>query len=148
VPDTDSPLQDSIEILHLEDSSLDADFVQRRLEAAGLRFRVSRAVDRQSFIDQLKSRQFDVILSDLQVPGFEELGALDTARKLQPQVPFIYVSGAMGDEVAVETLKRGATDYVLKDRLGRLGAAVERALTEARERRQRQQAEERAAGIL
>ena len=148
---TPAPRKDDgfpVAILHLEDSDLDAEFVRRRLDAAGLHFELFRAVDRDSFTERLQSGPFDIILSDLQVPGLAEFSALDLAKKHQPDAPIIFVSGAMGDEVAVETLKRGATDYVLKDRLGRLGSAIERALSETRERRMRQKAEERATTVL
>jgi len=137
-----------IQILHLEDSDLDADFVRRRLEAGGLHFAMHRVADRNSFLKQLESRPFDIILSDFHVPGLNGFTALDLAKQHQPQAPFIFVSGAMGDEMAVETLKAGANDYVLKDRLGRLSSAVERALSESQERRRRKQAEDRASSVL
>lgn len=146
---------DDITVLHLEDSDLDAAFVETWLQRSGLPVRVQRAIDRDSFINELRSKPFGVILSDYQVPTFEGFTALELANEHQPETPFIFVSGTMGEELAVETLKRGATDYVLKDNLARLPAAVERAVAEARARNQRlaaelaaQQANERAASIL
>ena len=82
----------------------------------------------------------DLILSDFHLPNFDGLEALALAQAACPDTPFIFVSGAMGEEVAIDTVKRGATDYVLKDRLSRLGPAVQRALREAEERRERRQA--------
>jgi PAS domain S-box-containing protein len=128
-------------VLHLEDSDLDAAFVRDRLAHAGLAVAVDRASDRAGFVAMLRSRPYDLILSDYRVPTFEGLEALDLARECQPDTPFIIVSGAMGEEAAVESLKRGATDYILKERLTRLPAACERAIADARERAERRKAE-------
>jgi signal transduction histidine kinase/DNA-binding response OmpR family regulator len=135
-------LSSSISVLHLEDSDLDAEFVRVRLERSGLAVAVERVSDRKEFVARLQSQRYDLILSDYQVPTFEGLAALELARIHQPDTPFLFVSGAMGEELAVEALKQGATDYVLKDRLTRLPMAVERALAEARERAERRKAEE------
>jgi signal transduction histidine kinase/DNA-binding response OmpR family regulator len=115
-------------ILHLEDSDLDAELVRDRLEKAGLAVAIELVSNRKDFVVKLQERRYDLILSDYQVPTFNGLAALELARAHQPETPFIFVSGAMGEEFAVETLKRGATDYVLKQRLTRLPAAIERAL--------------------
>ncbi len=130
-----------ISILHLEDSELDAAMVKRRLDRSSLAYTLDRATDRATFVALLASKTFDLILSDYQVPTFDGLEALSIAREKQPDTPLIFVSGAMGEDLAVEALKLGATDYVLKDRLTRLPAAIERALVESRERLQRRQAE-------
>ena len=115
-------------ILHLEDSDLDAELVRDRLEKAGLPVAIERVSNRKDFIARLQQQRYDLVLSDYQVPTFQGLAALELAREHQPDTPFIFVSGAMGEEFAIETLKRGATDYVLKQRLTRLPAAIERAL--------------------
>lgn len=128
-------------ILHLEDSDLDAEFVAARLQASGLEYELERAVDRTSFETALANRSFEIILSDYQVPGFQGLEALTMAQSAAPDTPFIFVSGAMGEETAVETLRRGATDYVLKERLGRLVPSIRRALAVAQDRRDKQVAE-------
>lgn len=133
-----------VSILHLEDSVLDAELVRDRLERAGLVASIDLVSKQKDFIARLKARPYDVILSDYQVPTFEGLAALELARAHQPETPFIFVSGAMGEEFAVETLKNGATDYILKQRLTRLPAAVERALCEKREKTERKNAEEEA----
>jgi PAS domain S-box-containing protein len=137
----------SISVLHLEDSDLDAIYVRERLKNVGLSVDVKRATDRQSFVKLLHERTYDIILSDYQVPTFDGPEALDLAREYQPETPFIFVSGAMGEDLAVETLKRGATDYVLKDRLGRLGPSIQRALFESQQRRERVKAEKSLRAI-
>jgi PAS domain S-box-containing protein len=132
----------TIAILHLEDSTLDAELIAQRLQRAGFAVKVTHAADRAAFVNHLASHlPFDVILSDYQLPDIEGLEALRLARELRPDVPFVFVSGALGEELAVDTLKHGATDYVLKHRLERLAPAIERAVAEARERVQRRRAE-------
>lgn len=134
----------AVSILHLEDSVLDAELVRDRLDRAGLVASIDLVSKQKDFIARLKARPYDVIISDYKVPTFEGLAALDLARAHQPDTPFIFVSGAMGEEFAVETLKSGATDYILKQRLTRLPAAVKRALSEKREKAERKKAEEEA----
>ena len=119
-------------VLFLEDSDLDAELVAERLSRSGLALAVERVSDRRGFEAKLAGARSDVILSDYQLPGFDGLAALALAREHQPDAPFIFVSGMMGEELAVESLKRGATDYILKQRLARLPAAIERALAESR----------------
>lgn len=135
-------------ILHLEDSALDGELIKDRLERSGLAVVIELVSDREAFTAKLTARGYDLILSDYQVPAFAGPDALALAREHQPDTPFIFVSGAMSEELAVETLKRGATDCVLKERLARLPAAVERALREARVRAEHRKAEERASAIL
>jgi signal transduction histidine kinase/DNA-binding response OmpR family regulator len=130
----------STAILHLEDSSLDAALIAQRLARAELVPELAR--DRAEFVAALSGgRHFDIILSDYQLPDIDGLEALELARRHRPDTPFVFVSGALGEELAVETLKLGATDYVLKHRLERLVPAIERALAEARERAERRRAE-------
>ena len=136
-----SPLR----ILHLEDDVADAELVHAALEAEGMACEVTRVETRAGFQAALAQR-FDVILADHSLPGFDGLSALTLARQTCPDVPFIFVSGTLGEEVAIEALKRGATDYVVKQRLSRLGPSVRRALGEAREREERQRAEAVLAG--
>lgn len=115
----------------LEDNSTDAQLVCRSLRAEWPDCEIVHASCNEPFKTALKEQQFDVILADYSLPGFSGLSALELARELCPDVPFLFVSGAIGDEVAVESLKAGATDYVLKDRLARLVPAIRRALNEA-----------------
>lgn len=131
-----------IRILHLEDDLADAQLVREELREAGISCEMVRVVSRSEFVAALEGRGWDVILADYSLPGFDGLFALGIAVELVPHIPFIFVTGVLGEEVAVETLKRGATDYVLKDRLQRLVPAVTRALREVEERRRRQRAEE------
>ncbi|MFZ5450103.1 MAG: PAS domain S-box protein [Thermodesulfobacteriota bacterium] len=130
-----------LRILILEDTASDAELITHELRQAEIDYSYRRVSDREQFLNALEEEKPDVILSDFYIPGFDGLEALVLSQAKHPEVPFIFVSGAMGEEVAIESLKRGATDYVLKDRLSRLGTAVRRALREAEERRERRQAQ-------
>ena len=132
----------ALRILHLEDDPNDAELIEAELAANGYSVAIERVTSRDSFIAGLQHGDFDLILSDYALPGFDGLSALQLARDIAPQIPFISVSGQIGEEAAVESVRGGATDYVLKQRLSRLGPAVRRALLEADERRKRHQAEE------
>jgi PAS domain S-box-containing protein len=127
--------------LHLEDSPLDADLIRARLVKEGLRPEIQRVDSRDDFAEGLRQRPLDLILADYSLPSFDGLEALELARVHAPDTPFLFVSGVIGEDVAIESLKRGATDYVLKHRLERLGPAVQRALTETLERVERRRAE-------
>jgi diguanylate cyclase (GGDEF)-like protein/PAS domain S-box-containing protein len=134
-----------LRILFVEDSEEDAMLVLRELERAGLAC-VSRRVDtRGGFVHELHDFEPDVILCDFALPGFGGLEALTIARQLRPDVPCLLVSGTVGEETAIESLKSGATDYVLKSNLVRLAPAVQRALRERDIRRARRQAEQELA---
>jgi diguanylate cyclase (GGDEF)-like protein/PAS domain S-box-containing protein len=131
-----------VDILLLEDSPIDAELIGARLDLAGIAHRARRVVSRAEFLAALRERRWDLILADQKLPSFDGMAALAIARAEMPEVPFIFVSGTLGEEVAVESLKLGATDYVLKQRLQRLPVAVRRALAEAEERAARRRAEE------
>lgn len=121
-------------ILILEDEAWDAALAQRLLASAGLNL-VAVVIDtKASFIEQLAAFQPDIILSDYHLPGFSGQEALQIAQDLYPDIPFIIWSGVLGDEAAVELIKQGATDYVLKDRPARLPSVILRALAEAEQR--------------
>ena len=123
-----------IRMLLVEDNPADAELELRELKRAGLRLE-HRVVDtEQAFRGELTAAVPEVILSDFSMPQFDGMQALALARELAPDVPFIFVSGTIGEEYAIRALKNGATDYVLKTNLLRLPAAVERALETARER--------------
>ena len=130
-------------VLILEDQATDAELAEYHLRQAGMEIDCLHVEDRQSFERALDTFRPDVILSDFGLPGFSGLEALDLARSRHPEVPFIFVSGTIGEEVAVEFLKRGATDYLLKTNLTRLAPAVSRALPEAAEHRAKLRAQER-----
>lgn len=128
-------------ILLLEDSPLDDELARACLTRGGLDFEMRRVENRAEFIAELETESYDLILADYSLPSFDGLAALEIARKRWPHLPFLFVSGGLGEEVAIDALKRGATDYVLKQRLDRLVLAVTRALAEARERSNRRRAE-------
>jgi len=124
----------SARILILEDEAWDANLAQRLLADAGLNL-VAVVVDtKASFIEQMAAFHPDIILSDYHLPGFSGQEALNIAQELYPDVPFIIWSGVLGDEAAVDLIKQGATDYVLKDRPARLPSVILRALAEAEQR--------------
>jgi two-component sensor histidine kinase/CheY-like chemotaxis protein len=135
----------TIRILHLEDSEIDAELVRGHLRRAGSAVRLSRAVTRDEFLDGLAEGP-DLILADHALPEFDGFEALRLARREVPAVPFIFVSGTLGEEIAIQSLRDGATDYVLKQNLRRLVPAIERALAEAalRAERERTEAQRRA----
>ena len=124
----------SARILILEDQAWDAALAQRLLTEAGLAFAAVVVDTRASFVEQMAVFQPDVILSDYHLSGFSGQDALRIAQELCPDIPFIIWSGVLGDEAAVELIKQGATDYVLKDRPARLPSVILRALAEAEQR--------------
>lgn len=131
-----------LRVLCLEDSPQDAELMEAMLDHAGYAVQMDRIATEQDYRTVLNSREYDVILADFSLPGFDARSALEWAVKHHPGLPFICVSGTIGEDTAVELLKQGASDYVLKDRLGRLGFAVRRALDNAREYQALQRAEE------
>src|ERR1700723_95615 len=120
----------SARILILEDEAWDAELAQRLLTSAGLSLTAVVVDTRVAFVEQLAAFRPDVILSDYHLPGFSGQEALKIAQEHYPQIPFIFWSGVLGDEAAVELIKQGATDYVLKDRPARLPSVILRALAE------------------
>src|ERR1700733_11161948 len=133
----------ALRILILEDEPSDAELVQRQLKSAGLDFAAVVVDTKAAFLRELDEFCPGVILSDLSVPGFPGENALKITRELYPHTPFIVVSGALGDEAAVELIRQGATDYVLKDRPARLAAVVRRAVGEAEQRAEQARLEAR-----
>ncbi|HEY8572550.1 response regulator [Phenylobacterium sp.] len=136
------PASREICILLLEDSEIDAELLAAHLTKAEVQFSLKRVVNRREFVAALEEGTCEVILADYSLPDFDGLSALNIARALQPDIPFIFVSGVVGEEFATNALKRGATDYVMKRNLARLATAVERALDQARERSDRERAEQ------
>jgi signal transduction histidine kinase len=126
----------------LEDDEADAELTKFALQKGGVSFSLSRVETKAQYLQALEQRPPELILSDYSLPGFNGHDALLLAREMCPETPFIFVTGTMGEEVAIETLKSGATDYVLKTRLSRLMPAVNRAMREAEARSQHQRAEE------
>jgi PAS domain S-box-containing protein len=124
--------QKPVIILHLEDSSEDAEMIAHQLESSGLNSDINLVLDRIDFIQAIKLIKPDIILSDFELPTINGFEALTLAKKYAPDTPFIFVTGEMGEEMAVTTLKAGATDFILKSNLERLLPAVTRALDENR----------------
>jgi PAS domain S-box-containing protein len=137
-----------LRVLILEDEADDADLIKRELGKAGFRS-VVKAVDTEhDFALSLQQFKPDVILADFSLPSFDGLAALKLRQQICPHVPYIFVSSIMGEDVALESLSVGATDYVLKDRLSRLGPVVQRAVAEAMERKALEHHQEIIRGIL
>ncbi|MDO8464401.1 MAG: EAL domain-containing protein [Gallionella sp.] len=126
---TQTTTQKELRILLLEDSQDDAELNERELHKAGIRFTAKRVDSRETFTHALKSFQPDLILSDFNLPGFSGIAALGIARHDCPEIPVIFVTGALSDAEAANLMNAGAKDYVLKDRLARLAPAVQRALS-------------------
>ena len=131
-----------LRILSLEDDPNDTELVQETLASDGINCQITRVETEADFIASLEQERVDLILADYSLPSFDGLSALKIARQGWPHVPFIFVSGTIGEEVAIEALQVGATDYVFKTRLSRLGPSVQRALREAEERIELRHAEE------
>jgi PAS domain S-box-containing protein len=134
-----------LQILHLEDDPGDAELVQATLAAEDLGCNVQVAATREDFVAALQEGGFDLVLADFALPAFDGMTALAIVREKHPDLPFVFVSGRLGEEAAIESLQNGATDYVLKNKLSRLVPAVKRALAEAEERAERRKAEEELA---
>jgi signal transduction histidine kinase len=140
------PVAMPLRVLILEDRSADADLMIHELQQAGFAPDCRRVASERDYVDALNvaasGAAFDIVLADYSLPGFNALAALAELKRRDLKPPFIVVTGSLEDEAAVECIKQGATDYLLKDRLKRLGAAVTRALDQRRERVERERAEE------
>src|SRR5260221_2526024 len=130
-------------ILHLEDSEGDCELVHRLLVNDGIDCDIVRCDSREKFIEDLGKKNFDLIFADCTVPQFNGQHALELACQHAPEIPFIFVSGTIEEDSAIESLRSGATDYVLKGRLSRLVPAVRRALAETEERAKSREMEQR-----
>ncbi len=137
-------MSSDVRILLLEDSPLDAELIERELKRTGLVFQSKRVVSVEDFTWALQTFQPHLVLSDNALPSFDALSALSLTRRVNPDTGFVVVSGTVGEERAVEMLKSGVTDYVLKHHLDRLGPVVARALAEADHLRTAREAAESA----
>jgi PAS domain S-box-containing protein len=131
----------TLTILNLEDNKADAELNEAMISARWPHCEFERVDTRANFIAALQRNNFDLILSDYSIPGFDGREALSLAREKCPETPFLFVSGTIGEDTAIEALKNGATDYVLKHRLMRLIPAADRALREVAERAECKRAE-------
>jgi len=134
-------MKEVLNILSLEDNQKDEELVQATLEGAGIECRFEVVESRSDFVSALEKGNIDLILADYSLPEFDGMSALKISQERCPDTPFIFVTGSMGEEWAVESLKKGATDYVLKDKLYRLVPAIQRALQEVEEQKERRRLE-------
>jgi len=138
----------AVKVLFVEDSEEDVELAVRALKHDGIEPAPRRVQCEEAMREALGSLTPDAILSDFSMPGFDGLSALRLARELKPEVPFIFLSGTIGEERAIEAIRLGATDYVLKNNMRRLGTAVKRALVEAADRARIRRAEEERARLV
>ena len=131
----------ALRILNLEDDPLDTELIHTTLIDGGIACEIARVQTRADFVAALEQEGFDLVLSDYSLPSFDGLSALQIRQEISPELPFILVSGTLGEDAAIESLTSGATDYVLKHRLERLVPAVRRAVREAEERIKRKRTE-------
>jgi len=131
-----------LNILSLEDSLSDFEIICERLLEEGFKMKISRVEKESDFSAALLNANWDIILADFKLPGFNAFAALRISKEICPDIPFICVSGSIGEETAIDLIKSGAVDYVLKDRLTRLPLAINRALQDASEKLARRKAEE------
>jgi DNA-binding NarL/FixJ family response regulator len=137
----DRDMDKTLCILILEDNLADADLIQFELEEAGIAFTAKVVMTEAAFVRELQESPPDLIFSDYNLPGYNGTLALIEAKRQCPDVPFILITGAIGEDRAIEILTQGAKDYIMKSRLNRLVPAVQRALAEAKEHRARREAE-------
>jgi two-component system, cell cycle sensor histidine kinase and response regulator CckA len=138
----------ALNILLLEDAESDAELIRRALRREGFDSRLTHVAGKDDYVRALVGESYDVILSDYRLPGFDGTQALAAAQRACPETPFILVSGTVGEDVVVDLLRDGVTDFVLKHQLARLGPAVRRALQATQERAARREAEETLAESL
>ena len=131
-----------LKILYLEDNVTDFELAEAILEEEQLLENIERVETRQQFQNTMENNDYDIILSDYSLPAFDGLSALKITQEKSPFTPFIILSGTLSEELAIDTLKIGATDYVLKQRISRLIPAIHRAVEEAEEKSKLKQAEE------
>ena len=132
----------SLRILMLEDVPSDAELIERELRKAEFVFSAKRVETRESFLAELKDFSPDIILSDYSLPTFDGVAALALAKEFYPLIPFIIVTGSLSEETAVECIKAGAADYVIKENLVRIGPAVKGALEKKRTLEEKERAEQ------
>lgn len=134
-------MENIIKLLHLEDNEADALLVQKMLQKANIKYEYTFVDNEEDYCNALLNKPIDIILSDYHLPDYSGTEALLLAKTKYPTIPFVFVSGTMGEDIAIESLLNGATDYVLKNRLERIVPAIQRAFKEAQEHKARQAAE-------
>jgi len=141
-------MNDVLNVLCLEDSPRDAEIIRELLIDAGYDLKMDCTAVEKKFVSLLRSHRYDIILADFKLPGFDGFAALRWSVEICPNVPFICISGTIGEETAVELLKQGASDYVMKDRMGRLPSAIQRALQEVKEKQALRKSEEKFRNLV
>jgi len=136
------PFLPSLRLLHLEDNAADAELISMQIAGEWPDCKIRLVSSRDEFIAALEREEFDLILSDFSLPSFNGLEALDLVRKKGSTTPFLFLSGTIGEDNAVEALQRGAADYLIKDRPARLISAIRTALEQRREHQLRRRAEQ------
>ncbi len=131
-----------VRIIYIEDEIKDVELVQAQFFSEKFPFTMTHVENKDELFDELKKNKYDIILLDYSLPGFDPLETIAELKTLSPETPIIVISGTIGEELAIETLKAGAIDYVLKYRLASLVPAINRALQLFEERRKRRQAQE------
>jgi len=131
----------TLRILHLEDDLRDAELIEEMLVSEGMACDIVRVDTQADFMNALEQSCFELIFADYSLPAFDGISALNIAKEKAPDIPFIFITGKMGEDRAIETLKHGATDYILKDNLSRLVPSVNRALREVRENMEHKRAD-------
>ena len=137
-----NPQSDPLRVLIVEDSENDAALLLEELDRGGFAVKHRRVDDRVGMLDALQSAEWDVIISDYSMPGFGEIEALEIYKNSGWDMPFILVSGTIGEDVAVECMKAGAHDYLMKNRLSRLPEAIRRELRESEDRQRHRESAE------
>jgi PAS domain S-box-containing protein len=140
-------MKHSINILHLEDDPDDAELIKAKLDETDLNYRIAWVQTRDEFTAALGQNRYDLILSDFRLPMYDGMSALKLAQDRYPDIPFIFVSGTMGEDAVIEGLTKGATDYVLKLGLFRLPSVIKRALQDAKNSRKRRRIKEELAKL-
>ena len=138
----------TLNILHLEDDPVDAELIAAVLTEENIKCNITCVETHDDFVDSIKNEEYDIILADYSLPDFDGMTALKLANEISPDTPFIFVSGTLGEELAIESLKSGATDYVVKQRLSRLVPTVHRALEEIEVKIKRKKAEQKLKASL
>ena len=133
-------MKKSIRLLIIEDSEDDAELLVRKVTKSGYKIKYTRVESEKEMKSALQQEVWDLIISDYSLPNFTGLSAINLINQLNIDIPFIIVSGAIGEDIAVEAMKAGAHDYIMKDNLARLSPAIERELREAKIRNERKQA--------
>ena len=141
-------MTEKLNILHLEDNDNDAELVQGELEKEFTEYDYLRVDNETDFTDSLLKNRYNLVISDYSLPAYDGLKALEKTRILQPDIPFILVSGTQGEDAAVESMKNGATDYVLKNRLNKLVPTIIRAIEQVKEKSRRKRAEDKYGKLI